>query len=74
MLDRNKVKAALTHGKQAEIARRAGVTEGTVSNWFKGLYNSVRLEDAAIEVYGECVAAAKARKAKLAAAERGEKI
>ena len=74
MVDREEIKQALVYGKQAEIAKRAGVNESSVSSWFKGQINSERIEDAAIEVYAECVAIRKARQEKLESAKRGEKL
>lgn len=71
MIDRQKIKAALPYGKLSEIARRAGVGPSTVGAWFNGTNSSERVEEAAVEVYAECVAAQNARLAKYAAVQPG---
>ena len=55
----------LPHGYGKLIAERAGVTNVFVSLWFRDLYHSEKVEEAAIEVYGEYKKKEKKRRRKL---------
>ena len=74
MIDRQKIKAALLHGSQREIARRSGATSVSVSRWFSGVSNDPKIADAALALYAEAVAMQQQQQAKFEAALRGEKI
>lgn len=74
MIDRQEIKDALPYGGLSKIARRTGVKPAAVTKWFSGRINSERIQNAAIELYAETVAAHKAVAAKLEAAKRGEKL
>jgi predicted solute-binding protein len=54
LIDRKKIRKGLPHGMLKEVAKRAGVNQVTVSNYFAGYFNSAKVENAALEVYIEC--------------------
>jgi AcrR family transcriptional regulator len=74
MLNRQEIRAALPYGSLSEIATRAGVRVMTVTNWFRSNSNNLKVQQAAIEVLAEQIAANKAVEQQLEAAFRGEKI
>jgi hypothetical protein len=68
-LNRKKIRKALPHGKVKAIAELAGVSQGNVSNWFRGLFNSDRIEGAAIQVYSDYMKQKKNRLKKIQQAQ-----
>jgi DNA-binding transcriptional regulator YiaG len=65
-VDRRMIRRQLPLGSCMEIAKIAGVSKKTVSNWFSGKINSsIRVENAALQIFDEIN---KDRKRKLKAA------
>lgn len=52
-MDRDKLKQMLPHGALKKVAKRAGVSSSSVSNFFNGRNGSYRIEMAAMEVAKE---------------------
>ncbi len=52
-VSREDIKAVLPYGALARISKSAEVERATVSDWFKGKFNSRRVEAAAVVVYAE---------------------
>lgn len=48
-MDRQKIKRALPHGFQSEIAKNLGVSFKCVNDYFRGVTNSKRIELASLE-------------------------
>lgn len=52
--NRRIIRKNLPHGKLKEIGQLAGVNPVNISQWFKGVFNSERIEAAVTEIYHEC--------------------
>jgi len=53
MLDRKKIKEKIPHGYGKIVAKKAGVTEKSVSDYLNSRLNSERIEIAALEVIAQ---------------------
>jgi predicted transcriptional regulator len=53
MIDRKELQNKLPAGYQKKVARKAGVSETCVSNYFKGLNNNINVELSVLEILAE---------------------